>query len=188
MRMSPLKKVALGLGLAVLLAGCMTPAAYAPRRPGEITGFTDRELAPGRWRVTFTGNSITPRETVEDYLLLRAAEVTLASGGTHFMFDTRDTRAATRFYADPIGPGGGWGGAGFGFGGGGAWGWGGYWGFRPRWGYDPFGPPVMISSTTRYEAYAEIVILKPGQETGERTAIDARAVAANARSQSPPPR
>ncbi|HJR56948.1 MAG TPA: hypothetical protein VJ798_10235 [Rhizomicrobium sp.] len=184
MRMSPLKKIGLtiglALGMAVLLAGCMTPAAYAPRRPGELTGFTDRELAPGRWRVTFTGNSVTPREMVEDYLLLRAAEVTLAEGATHFMFDTRDTRAATRFYADPIGPsyGGYWGGG---------WGWGGYWGFRPRWGYDPFGPPVMISSTTRYEAYAEIVILKPGQESSERTAIDARAVAANARRPAPPP-
>src|SRR5690242_10680059 len=117
MVMSPLKKVVLGLGMAVVLAGCMTPAAYAPRRPGEITGFTDRELAPGRWRVTFTGNSVTPREMVEDYLLLRAAEVTLVNGGTHFMFDTRDTRAATRFYADPIGPSGG-----FGYWGGGGWG------------------------------------------------------------------
>jgi hypothetical protein len=180
MRMSPLKNVVLGLGMAVLLVGCMTPAAYAPRRPGEITGYTDREIAPGRWRITFTGNSVTPREQVEDYLLLRAAEVTLAEGGTHFMFDTRDTRAATRYYADPIGPsfGGYWGGG---------WGWGGYWGFRPRWGYDPFGPPVMISSTTRYEAYAEIVILRPGQQANERTAIDARAVVTNMRSPPPPP-
>jgi hypothetical protein len=45
----------------------------------------------------------------------------------------------------------------------------------------------MISSTTRYEAYAEIVLLKPGQESGERTAIDARAVVANMRSPAPPP-
>jgi hypothetical protein len=179
--MLPLKKIAaglgLGLGLTIVLAGCMTPAAYAPRRPGEIVGYTDRELAPGRWRVTFTGNSVTPRDTVEDYLLLRAAEVTLAQGGTHFIFDTRDTRSNTRLFADTIGPGGGFYG---GF-------WGGYWGFRPRWGYDPFGPPLMISSTTRYEAYAEIVILRPGQEANERRAVDARAVLANMRPPPPPP-
>ena len=179
----PLKKIALSLGLALglcaALAGCMTPAPYAPRRPGAVTGYTDRELAPGRWRVTFSGNSVTPRDTVEDFLLLRAAEVTLASGGTHFIFDTRDTRQQTRLYADPIGPGPGlYGGGGF---------WGGYWGFRPRWGYDPFGPPVMISSTTRYEAYAEIVILRPGQERDERRAIDARAVVTNMRPPAPPP-
>ena len=81
-------------GLALALAACTAPAPYAPRRPGETTGYTDRELAPGRFRVTFTGNSVTERDTVENYLLLRAAEVTLASGGTHFIFDDRDTRAA----------------------------------------------------------------------------------------------
>ena len=91
-----LKKTAAALGLAALLAGCATQAAYEPRRPGQVTGYTDRELSPGRWRVTFTGNAVTPRETVEDYLLLRAAEVTLANGGTHFIFDSRDTAAQTR--------------------------------------------------------------------------------------------
>jgi hypothetical protein len=176
--MSPLKNIALGLGVALLLAGCMTPAPYAPRRPGQVTGYTDREIAPGRWRVTFTGNSVTTRDTVEDYLLLRAAEVTVAAGGTHFMFDTRDTRTDTRLYADPVGPRGFYGYGGF---------WGGYWGFYPRWGYDPFGPPLMISSTTRYEAYAEIVILRPGDERNERRAIDARAVIANMRTPTPPP-
>jgi len=176
-----LKKAAGALGLAVLLAGCMTQAAYEPRRPGQLTGYTDRELAPGRWRVTFTGNSVTPREQVEDYLLLRAAEVTLASGGTHFFFDSRDTAAQTRIHADPLGP------AGYGYGGFGGGFWGGYWGFRPRWGYDPFGPPLMISTTTRYQAYAEIVILPEGAEKGEVRAVDARAVVSNLRPPPPPP-
>jgi hypothetical protein len=168
------KKASLALGLALLLAGCAQPALYAPREAGRSTGYTDRELAPGRWRVTFTGNAVTPREQVEDYLLLRAAEVTLAHGGTHFLFDTRDTRSQTRVYADPLGPGyGGFGGF-----------WGGYWGYRPRWGYSAFGPPVMISSTTQYQAFAEIVILRAGQEQNEARAVDARAVVTNLR---PPP-
>src|ERR1700761_1825743 len=95
---------ALALGL---LAACVGPAAYAPRAPGQSTGYTDRELATGRYRVTFTGNSSTPRETVENYLLLRAAEVTLAAGGSHFMFDDRDTHARTTLFANPAfyGPG-----------------------------------------------------------------------------------
>ena len=63
---------------AGLLAGCMTPTPYAPRTEGQRTGYTDRALTQTRYRVTFTGNSITPRDTVENYLLLRAAEVTLA--------------------------------------------------------------------------------------------------------------
>ncbi len=158
-------QLAAALGLALTLAACMAPAAYGPRRPGEPTGYTDRELAPGRYRVTFTGNSVTPRDTVQDYLLLRAAEVTLAAGGSHFVFDDRDTRARTTYHANPPYYGPGFGG-GFGFG----------WGFRPRWGYSPFGPPLMISQTTRYEASAEVVVLKPGQEKNEPRAVDARAI------------
>ena len=105
--------------------------------------------------------------------------VTLANGGTHFFFDSRDTAAQTRVFADPLGP------SGFGYGGYGGGFWGGYWGFRPRWGYHPFGPPVMISTTTRYQAYAEIVVLRAGEEGQERRAIDARAVIANMRTPAP---
>jgi hypothetical protein len=162
------------LTLIIPLAACMAPAAYVPRRPGATTGYTDRELAPGRFRVTFTGNSVTARETVENYLLLRAAEVTLAAGGTHFIFDDRDTRARTTLHADPA------------FYGHGTWG-AGSWGFRPSWGYSAFGPPLMISQTTRYEAYAEIVVLKPGQEGSENRAVDARAIVSHLGPEAAPP-
>src|SRR5579871_5805184 len=148
------------------LAGCATPAPYAPRGPGMATGYTDRQLSDNRWRVTFTGNSVTPRETVENDLLLRAAEVTLAAGGTHFVFDARDTRANTRYDAFPTGPGF------YGYG---------YWRFHPRWGYDPFGPPVDIVATTKYESYAEIVVLNDAQATREPRAVDARDVIAHLR-------
>ena len=114
-------------------------------------------------------------------MLLRAAQVTLRDGKSHFVFDSRDTRADVRYTAFPepdmYRPAPFWGP-----------GWSpGYWRFRPRWGYDPFGPPMMISSTTRYQAFAEIVILKPGQEAQEARAVDARAVAANLRPPPPPP-
>jgi hypothetical protein len=160
----------LALALAVL-AGCASPAPYAPRLSGQTTGYTDRELAQGRFRVTFTGNAATPRETVEDYLLLRAAQVTLAAGYTHFVFDSRDTKARTQYYADPlpVGPYGGYYG---------------YWRFRPRWGYDPFGPDVEITASTRYEAFAEIVLLKPDQAAKEPRAVDARQIITHL---SPPP-
>ena len=94
-RTTTLGKAAALVFLAALI-GCATPAPYAPRGSGQQTGYTDRQLAANRWRVTFTGNSVTPREQVEDDLLLRAAEVTLAAGYSHFLFDTRDTQAQTR--------------------------------------------------------------------------------------------
>src|SRR5215468_8007948 len=100
---------------AGLVAACMGPTPYQPRLEGQPTGYTDRALTQNRYRVTFTGNSATPRETVESYLLLRAAEVTRAAGYTNFMFDTRNTQANHSYQTVPYGPpgpywGGGWGG------------------------------------------------------------------------------
>ena len=174
-RLRAFARPAMMLGL-LALAGCATPAPYAPRGPGQATGYTDRQLSDNRWRITFTGNSVTPRETVENDLLLRAAEVTLAAGGTHFLFDTRDTRAQTRYDAIPTGPGYGYGFGGFG-----------YWRFHPRWGYDPFGPPVDIVSTTKYESYAEIVVLNDAQAAREPRAVDAHAVIAHLAAPPAPP-
>jgi hypothetical protein len=167
-----LRKAA-ALALVALLAGCAQPAAYAPRAPGQQTGYTDRQLAPNRWRVTFTGNSVTPREQVEDDLLLRAAEVTLAAGYSHFLFDNRDTKQDTRVTAFPdYTPGPYWGRG---------------WGFHPAWGYDPFGPDVDIMTTTRYQAYAEIVTLNADQAKQEPRAVDARAVVQHITLPAPPP-
>ena len=178
-------KSALILGF-LALAGCATPAPYAPMAPGQATGYTDRQLSDNRWRVTFTGNSVTPRETVENSLLLRAAEVILASGHSHFVFDTRDTKAQTRYDAFPVGPPYGYGfhrGFGYGFG----YGYGpGYWGFHPAWGYSAFGPDVDIVSTTKYESYAEIVVLNDEQAQREPRAVDARAVIARMPPPTPP--
>lgn len=174
----PMKSIvrsSLLLGFLVL-AGCATPAPYAPRGPGQATGYTDRQIADNRWRITFTGNSVTPREMVENDLLLRSAEVTLASGHTHFLFDTRDTKAQTRYDAFPTGPAYGPGfGYGYGFG---------YWRFHPYWGYSPFAPDVEIVSSTKYEAFAEIVVLNADQAAHEPRAVDARAVISHV---APPP-
>jgi hypothetical protein len=155
----------------LVLAACAKPAPYAPRGPGQQTGYTDRQLAPGRWRVTFTGNSVTPREQVEDDLLLRAAEVTQSAGYGHFMFDDRDTKAQTQVTAFPVyGPPDPF--------------WGRGWRFRPAFGYGPLGPDADIVTTTRYQAYAEIVVLTDEQAAHEPRAVDAKAVIQNL---TPPP-
>ena len=158
--------------MAGLLAGCMTPTPYQPRLEGERTGYTDRALTQNRYRVTFTGNSATPRETVESYLLLRAAEVTRAAGYSSFMFDTRNTKANHSYQTVPYGPDpyfgpgfGGWGRRG-GFG---------YWG---GWGF-PYEPSVDVVVHTNYDAYAEIVMLTPDQAAKEPRAISAGDVIAH---------
>src|SRR5271165_1910127 len=85
--------------LILILGACQSPAVYQPKAGGS-TGYTDQQLGQNRYRVTFTGNSATKRETVEDYLLLRAAQVTLQAGYSWFIFDTRDTEAKTAYHTD----------------------------------------------------------------------------------------
>ena len=152
---------------ACLLAGCSVPSPYAPRLEGQQTGYTDRALTQTRYRITFTGNTVTSRETVESYLLLRAAEVTRAAGYGAFIFDTRNTSANQSYqtipYAspDPFGPPG-WGRRG-GFG---------YWGGL-GFAYDPMQDVVV---RTNYEGYAEIILLTPEQASKEPRAVNAAEV------------
>ena len=153
---------------AALLAGCMGPSPYAPRLEGQQTGYTDASLTQNRYRVTFTGNSATPRETVESYLLLRAAEVTRAAGYSSFVFDTRNTKANHSYQTVPYGPPDPfWGRRGLGYGGGF-----GYWG---GWGF-PYDPMVDVVVRTNYDAYAEIVLLTPEQAAKEPRALNANEV------------
>ena len=100
----PLSRVLPLALVAGLMAGCMGPSPYGPRLEGQQTGYTDAALTQNRYRVTFTGNSATPRETVESYLLLRAAEVTRAAGYSSFVFDTRNTKANHSYQTIPYGP------------------------------------------------------------------------------------
>jgi hypothetical protein len=159
---SNFRKAATASALLMVLTACAQPAPFAPRGAGQRTGYTDRQLAGNRWRVTFTGNSATPREQVENDLLLRAAQVTLAAGYTHFLFDSRDTQAKTNVtaFAEP-GPGLYWGRG---------------WRFHPGFGYDPFGPDVDIITTTSYQAYAEIVVLNADEASHESRAVNAQTV------------
>lgn len=149
------------VGLAVLLAGCAEPTPYGPRTEGSRTGYTDEQLAKNRFRVTYAGNSVTPRETVENYLLYRAAQVTLNSGYVAFAFDDRDTKAKTTYlssfngFPGPYGPYRhfGW-----------------YW---HNWGFDE---DVQSRPITRYEAYAEIVMLTADQAKADPRSLDAQDV------------
>ena len=74
------------------LAACATATPYQPLS-GD-TGYTEQRLEANRYRVSFAGNSSTPRETVETYLLYRAAELTLDNQYDWFTLSARDTEAA----------------------------------------------------------------------------------------------
>ncbi len=153
--------IAATLLCTAMLAACETPAPYAPRMGGS-TGYTDQQLAANRWRVTFAGNTVTRREVVENYLLLRAAEITLNAGYQWFVFDTRAVEPRTRYYTQFEGWGPGF--------------------YRPFGWYWHGWDYANTYASTRYNAYAEIVLLTPGQAKAEPRALAANDVIEHLRS------
>lgn len=87
---------------ASLLAGCATSSVpdYRPRLPGGTVGYNDLQLSPNLYRISFSGSTASTRDDVERYLLRRAAEVTLASGYTHFVLSSRDTERDSYIYGN----------------------------------------------------------------------------------------
>ena len=140
------------------LSGCVTPTPYKAADADHRNGYSDQRLADNRIRVSFSGNSATRREQVEDYLLLRSAETTREAGFAWFAFDTRDTEAKTIYYSQFSG----WPGWGRGFG----------W-YRHSWAFDPLGNVETTIPATRYEAYAEILLLTPEQARTDAHALRA---------------
>lgn len=162
---------------AGLLAGCATPTPYQPAT--DRYGFEEQRIENNRVRITFRGNSLTDRETVETYLLYRAAEVTLESGKDYFIVANRDTEEHSRLQG--MGPRY----SRFAFD---------YWFFSPRRGwspwYDPFwDEPSSYREVTRYEAIAEIAMFDGQKPAGDPNAFDAREVQANLQGEivRPPP-
>lgn len=98
------------------LAACSaSPTPY--QLAGEQGGYTDQQLESDRYRVTFEGNSSTPREVVEDYALYRAAELTLQNGADSFKVVSKDVEpiiGSVRGISPGIGIGIGGGNVGFG--------------------------------------------------------------------------
>jgi hypothetical protein len=153
----------------VAVSACATEPPYGPKAPGHTSGYTDQRLGPNRYRVTYTGSTLSSRATVENYLLLRAAQVTLDAGYDFFAFDARDTKRDTRYYTD-FDPWPGWHGYGW------------YW---HSWAFGPPFPPET-QAISRYEAYSEIVMLTPEQAKNDPHAVDAHDVVAHL-TPAPPP-
>ena len=88
--------------IAPLIAACSLLTACATATPyQEATksgdGYENQQIESNRWAISFSGNSLTDRQTVETYLLYRAAELTKTSGYDHFQIVTRETDAESSF-------------------------------------------------------------------------------------------
>jgi len=167
------------LAAALAVAACATATPYQPLGTrGTSGGFAEQRIEQNRYRVTFVGNDMTSRQRVENYLLFRAAELTVANGYDGFTIVRRDTErdVDTRVYdsglRSPYG----------------------YW--RPSWRYyggrygwrhwDPWyggpfwGDTIDVRTVERYEATAEIVMFR-GSRPSDPSSFDARQVIGNLR-------
>jgi len=80
----------------------MTP--YAPAGPSGGYGFAEQKLETNKFRVSFSGNSSTSRQTVENFLLYRAAELTSQSGNDYFVIIEDDTETHKTYSVSSIYP------------------------------------------------------------------------------------
>lgn len=149
---------------AFLAACTVGPTPYQPAA-GYDRGYAEQKIEDARYRISFKGNSMTDRETVENYLLYRAAELTLQSGYEIFTIVSRDTDKDSAIRRT------------------GGYSHFSYMYFSPRWGWvhawDPFfAAPARYDEVTRYEAYAEIVMSR-GPKGADANAFDARQVSQN---------
>src|SRR5690348_14051873 len=71
----------------VLLSGCATP--YQPLDANG--GYTELAYNKETYYVSFTPNGYTSHETAQNYLLRRAAEITLSKGYRYFIFTRSNT-------------------------------------------------------------------------------------------------
>lgn len=171
-----MRRLLLAATACLALAACATPTPYQPlTKSGPATGgYSELRISPDRFRVTFSGNSLTSRETVERYLLYRAAEVALAEGYDWFALADRhtDKQSRTIVHRDPFPYD--------------------YW--RPTWAYmgrgrwvtwDPWlthpfwADQVDVSQVDRYEAAAEIFLQRGAKPVDDPAAFDAREVLKN---------
>ena len=138
-----LKLTLAGIAGALALSACATSTGYGPATESQY-GFSETRIEQNRFQVQFSGNSLTELETVERYLLYRAAELTNQNGYDYFIMVNRQTDEDSSFrstgfsnrfsmqYYHPM------------------WGW--------RYHNDPFFRDYDMREVSRYQAVSEIVM------------------------------
>ena len=156
------------MALTLALGACATETPYQPRTQRGGFGYAESQIESNRFRVSFSGNSLTDRETVENYLLFRAAELTVQRGYDYFVVADRGVQGHSQLrsmgpYHVGFAPE--------------------YWYFTRRgWMpfYDPFfDEPQSYEQVTRYEASSEIAMFHGSKPADNPNAFDAREVVSN---------
>lgn len=76
------------------LAACAGPTPYQAAVLPDDFGYREQRLGDNRFRVSFVGNQFTSAETVDSYLLYRAAELCRDLGYDYFLITARQLAPA----------------------------------------------------------------------------------------------
>jgi hypothetical protein len=163
-----IRKALFGLAAASALALAACETGPTPYQAGGryARGYTEQQIEGDRYRITFKGNIRTDKDTVENYMLYRAAELTLQQGFDTFTIVDRDIdrKRSISGGSRDFGPRFS------------------YVYFHPRFGwigeYDPYWGPSTYTETTQYSATAEVVLAK-GPKGSDPKTFDARDVEKN---------
>jgi len=98
----PKLKITSALAALVVLGACATATPYQAATSGQ-KGYADQQIESDRWNISFAGNSLTDRQTVETYLLFRAAELTDMQGFDYFRVVQRETDEERRLVSTGFG-------------------------------------------------------------------------------------
>lgn len=96
--------ITLVLVSALGIPACGKLTLYQPAT--DEHGYAEQQLEENRYRVTFSGNSLTSRETVENYLLFRSAQITLECGYDCFVVVEKDIERSVTHHLSVTGFGG----------------------------------------------------------------------------------
>lgn len=89
-----MKRIFVVLFAAIAMIGCSTQ--YQPE--GFTGGFNDTQLSKDVFRISFTGNGYTSSDKVGDFVLLRAAELSMKNGYRYFaVIDGKETAAHSSY-------------------------------------------------------------------------------------------
>lgn len=75
--------------LALGLAACATTPTYAPAATASGPGYAETQIESNRYFVTYRASGSADAALLQDYALLRAAELTLSRGADWFWVDRR---------------------------------------------------------------------------------------------------
>ncbi|HVK82399.1 MAG TPA: hypothetical protein VM915_17500 [Verrucomicrobiae bacterium] len=156
------------------LTACASTPTYTPATRAGAAGYSEAAIESNRYFVTYRAPGAADAALVQDYALLRAADLTLQNGRDWFWVDRRtlDEDAAARRSGPSVGVGIG----------------GGSWGGRSGGGVSVgINLPIGGGSTTQRAQSATLEVrFGEGVKPDDPNAYDARSVAANIRARLAP--